>query len=55
VAGVDAEDPDDRADGRVPQQDAPSDQPAGLRKKERQQQEARKTEEKADALADGDA
>ncbi|MFN2111382.1 MAG: hypothetical protein ACK2UI_17125, partial [Anaerolineae bacterium] len=45
VAGIDAEDPNDRADGRVPQQDAPSNQPAGIWEKERQQQESRKTEE----------
>ena len=55
TAGAAADTTDDRADGRVPQQDAPSEQPARIREKGGQQQKAREAEEKADALADGDA
>lgn len=47
----DSEYTNDGANGRVPEQDTPSEQPAGIRQKEWQENKTYKSEGKADALA----
>ncbi len=54
VPGEHAEHADDRPQRRVPQQNAPADQPARFRQEEGQEDEPDETDKETHALADGD-